>query len=392
MEPSTIRRHIANVCKAFGFSNIEGEHYSYREELVDLFAQHRSELVHPQLVGQGKSAIEFPGSPLTLKSPLYVERPPIEKQCLQEIRKPGGLVRIRAPQHMGKTSLLHRILAGANEMNFATVRLNLRQAEAAVLTDLDTFLRWFCINLIRKLNLSVQIEDYWDSDRFGSLVSCTTSFQFCLLEQLHQNLVLGLDEVDWLFEFPQIAQGFFALLRSWHEEANNLQVWQRLRLVVAHSTEVYLPLNLNQSPFNVGLPIRLSELTIDQIQQLAKHYGWNGSAAAIQQIVAMVGGHPYLLQLAFYHLQQGMTLEELLRTAPTQAGIYRDHLRRHWQVLQNYLELQIALDRVIANEPQGTSLDPILAYRLESSGLARLDGNQVRLSCELYRRYFSDRS
>jgi hypothetical protein len=240
LEPSTIRRHIANVCKAFGFSNTEGEHYSYREELIDLFAQHRSELVNPQLIYRGKSAsLEFPGSPLTIKSPFYVERPPIEEQCLQEIRKPGGLVRIRAPQYIGKTSLLHRILAGASEINFATVRLNLRQAEAAVLTNLDTFLRWVCVNLSRKLNLLAQLEDYWDSDRFGSLVSCTTYFQFCILEQLHQNLVLGLDEVDWLFEFPQIAQGFFALLRSWHEEANNLQVWQQLRLVVAHSTEGY---------------------------------------------------------------------------------------------------------------------------------------------------------
>ncbi len=112
----------------------------------------------------------------------------------------------------------------------------------------------------------------------------------------------------------------------------------------------------------------------------------------MQQLVAMVGGHPYLLQLAFYHLQQGMALEALLQTAPTQAGIYRDHLRRHWQVLQNYPELQTALDRVIAHELQGTKLDPILAYRLESSGLIKLDGNQVRLSCELYRRCFSDRS
>lgn len=391
LEPSTIRRHIANICKAFGLSNAEGEHYSYRDELIELFAQHRSELVNPELIYQGKLAnLEFPGSPLTLKSPFYVERPPIEEQCLQEICKPGGLVRIRAPQYMGKTSLLHRLLARASEINYATVRLNLRQAEAAVVADLDTFLRWFCVNLSHKLNLPVQLDD-WDGDRFGSLVSCTTYFQSCILAQLPQNLVLGLDEVDWLFEFPQVAQGFFALLRSWHEEANNLEVWQRLRLVVAHSTEVYIPLNLNQSPFNVGLPIRLPELSIAQVQGLAQQYGWHSSTQAVQPLVAMVGGHPYLLQLAFYHLQRGMTLKQLLQTAPTQAGIYRDHLRRHWQVLQDYPELQTALDQIIANEPKETTLDPILAYKLESSGLIKLEGNQVKLSCELYRQYFSDR-
>lgn len=226
----------------------------------------------------------------------------------------------------------------------------------------------------------------------GSLVSCTTYFQSSVLEQLSQNLVLGLDEVDWLFEFPQIAQGFFALLRSWHEEANNLEIWQRLRLIVAHSTEVYIPLNLNQSPFNVGLPIRLPELSLDQVQWLAKQYGWHSSIQAVQQLVAMVGGHPYRLQLALYYLQRGMTLEQLLQTAPTQAGIYQDHLRRHWQRIQDYPELQIALDRVIISEPQGTTLDPIFADKLESTGLVKLESNQVKLSCELYRQYFSDRS
>lgn len=42
---------------------------------------------------------------------------------------------------MGKTSLLHQILAKVSAINYVTVRLNLRQAEAAVLTDLNTFLQ-----------------------------------------------------------------------------------------------------------------------------------------------------------------------------------------------------------------------------------------------------------
>lgn len=76
VEPSTIRRHIANICKAFGLSNAEGEHYSHREELIELFAQYRSELVNPQFIYLGKFAnLEFPGRPLTLKSAFYVERP-----------------------------------------------------------------------------------------------------------------------------------------------------------------------------------------------------------------------------------------------------------------------------------------------------------------------------
>lgn len=395
VEAATIRRHLANICKEFGLSNPEGERYSHRDELIDLFAQHRPEMVNPELVKGQRSlrSPEFPGSPVALESPFYVERPPIEERCAREILKSGALIRIRAPQRMGKTSLLNRIVAKAKAVGYRTVRLNLRQAEEQFLTDLDAFLQWFCVNVSHKLELPPQLDDYWDSDRFGSIVSCTTYFQAHLLGQLNDCLLLGLDEVDWLFEAPKIAKGFFALLRSWHEEANNLETWQQLRLVVVHSTEVYIPLNINQSPFNVGLPVRLPELTPEQVLSLARRYRLRWSAASeAERLVAMVGGHPYLVQLALYHLQRDeMTLDELLETAPTQAGIYSNYLRHQWQTLQGHPELMAALKTAIEAETAGVQLEPTLAYKLESKGLVQLRGNEVRVSCQLYRRYFRDR-
>jgi hypothetical protein len=392
VEPSTVRRHLANIYKEFGLSNLEGEHYSRRDELIELFTRYKPEVVNPGLVsGKGRSPdLDFPGSPLTLESPLYVERPPIETRCAKEILKPGALIRIRAPKRMGKTSLLNRIMANAEAAEYQALRLNLRQAEEQFLTSLDTFLQWFCITVSHKLNLPAQLDEYWD-DRFGSLVSCTAYFQAHLLGQLDTCLLLGLDEVDWLFEVPKIAQGFFALLRSWHEEANNLDAWQRLRLVVAHSTEVYIPLDINQSPFNVGLPVRLPELTPTQVQKLARQYDVYGlSAAETEKLTTLVGGHPYLVQLALYHLQQGeISLNVLLRTAATQAGIYSSDLRRHWQTLHSYPELMQALKTVIDTDA-GIQLDPTLAYKLESMGLVRLRGNQVSVSCELYRQFFRE--
>jgi AAA-like domain/Bacterial regulatory proteins, luxR family len=150
LEASTVRRHLANICKEFGLSNSEGEHYSYREDLIELMAQHKPELIYPALFNGRLARLsqpEFPSSPLTPDSPLYIERPPIEERCAREILKPGALIRICAPQGMGKTSLLNRITANAEASNYVTIRLNLRLAEDVVLTGLDTFLRWFCINL-----------------------------------------------------------------------------------------------------------------------------------------------------------------------------------------------------------------------------------------------------
>jgi hypothetical protein len=191
-----------------------------------------------------------------------------------------------------------------------------------------------------------------------------------------------------LFDAPETAQDFFALMRVWHEEANNLEIWQRLRLVVVHSTEVYIPLKLNQSPFNVGMPVRLPDFTLDQILELAQRYQLDWSPAQAGSLLALVGGHPHLVHSAIYHLQSGrMTLDDLLKTAATQTGIYTGYLRGHYQRLHDHPDLGTAFKNVIEADA-GVQLEPIAAYKLESLGLVQIDGDAVKPSCELYREYF----
>ena len=192
-------------------------------------------------------------TPVQFDSPFYIERPPIEADCCQVILQPGALIRIKAPEKMGKTSLLRRILVHAEYHGCCKVELNLRNAEAAVWGSLDKFLRWFCANVSRELGVAPKLDDYWAEDLYGSLISCKTYVQTYLLPQLEHPLALGLDNVDRVFEYPEIAQDFLPMLRSWNEEANNFEVWQALRLVIAHATDIYIDLDAHQSPFNVGL-------------------------------------------------------------------------------------------------------------------------------------------
>jgi AAA-like domain/Bacterial regulatory proteins, luxR family len=388
LEASTVRRHLANICKLFDLKNLTGEHYSYRDELGRLFVQHQPDWVNHALIGSAppKTAqpIEVPGHPLAPQSKLYIPRPPIESRCQAELLKPGALIRIRAPQRMGKTSLLNRALTHAHTIGYKAIRLNVGQAESSILANLDTFLRWFCLNVTQRLGLTLVLEDYWEP-QLGSLISCTAYMQQ-ILQETSTNLVLGIDDVDGLLDFPETARGFFALLRGWYEEANGLEIWQNLRLIVVHATEVYIPLNLHQSPFNVGLPLRLPLLTFEQAQTLAEAYPLEIPQPKLATLYDWVGGHPYLFQLAFYALYSNeLSLDDLLKTAATQAGIYSHHLRRFWQTLQARPALADALAQVL---DQARVLDPILAYQLESMGLIQLQGNQACLSCELYRHYF----
>lgn len=242
----------------------------------------------------------------------------------------------------------------------------------------------------RQLKLEPALDDYWDED-MGSKVSCTIYLQGDLLQETDSPVVLDLNEVNRLFESPKIAGEFLPLLRSWHEEARRCDLLKKLRLIVLHSTEVYIPLKLTQSPFNVGLPVQLPCFTKEQVIALADRHGldWTDGTCA-ERLMAMVGGHPYLVRLAFYHLCQGnVTPDRLLREAPTMAGIYKEYLRSLWATLQEHPELFAALKKVIETDESKVQLDPIVAYKLDSLGLVRLDGNSCTLSCELYRQFFN---
>jgi hypothetical protein len=332
--------------------------------------------------------VEVPEGTVSLDSPFYIERPPIEEYSYQEIQRDGALIRLRGSSKMGKTSLKNRILAYANNLNYHTVTINFKQADETILQDLDKFLRWFCANIAHQLGLKAMLNDYWNED-IGSKVSCTIYFQQHILTSLTQPLVIGLDEINILWEYPKIAQHFLPLLRSWYEEAKDLRVWQKLRLVICNATEFYIPLDINQSPFNVGLCLKLPEFTPKQVTNLAKLHGLNWKEEQeVSQLMKVIGGHPYLVRLAFYHLiNDNLSLNKLLDEAATLSGIYSKYLRFHWQILEENIELMNAIQEVITTNDK-IKLEPIIAYKLETMGLVKLNKDNITISCQLYHSYF----
>ncbi|HBB33676.1 MAG TPA: serine/threonine protein kinase [Cyanobacteria bacterium UBA9273] len=334
--------------------------------------------------------LDEPEGQVALDSAFYVQRPPIESDCYEAIVKPAALIRIKAPRQMGKTSLMSRILHHASQQGYHTACVNFQLADAEFLTNLDRFLQWFCASISEELDLETKLDNYWQGV-LGSKNKCTKYFQRYLLSEIPSPLTLGLDEVDQVFQHPEIATDFFGLLRAWHERGKNEAIWQKLRLVIVHSKEVYIPLNINQSPFNVGLPIELPELTQEQVADLIGRHGLNWMRHQVEQLMAMTGGHPYLVRVALYQIAQGrMNLETILQAAPTEFGLYGDHLRRHLLNLQENAELMAAIQKVVAaNEP--VEIKTTEAFKLRSMGLVKFQGNAVMPLCEMYRRYFRDR-
>lgn len=335
------------------------------------------------------AAPELPEGQVEIVSQFYIDRPPIESRCYETIKQPGALIRIKAPRQMGKTSLMARILHHAEQQNSTTIALSFQLANKRVFANSDTFLQWFCASVAQELGILEQLTKCWElAEIIGSNQCCKAFFEQYVLPKIPNYLTLGLDEVDRVFESPEIADDFFGLLRALHEEAKRRDIWKKFRLIVVHSTEVYIPLDINKSPFNVGLPIELPEFNCQQLQELAIRHGLNWHQEQVEKLMDLVGGHPYLARLAMYHIaRQDVTLEQVIAEGATEAGIFSDHLRRHLWNLEKYPELLTAMKEVVSNEG-GVRLRSEQAFKLNSMGLVKLHGNNCTPKCNLYAQYF----
>ncbi|NJM99162.1 MAG: serine/threonine protein kinase [Phormidesmis sp. RL_2_1] len=338
-------------------------------------------------------ALELPRGQVPLESPFYIERSSIESECYRSIGEPGALIRIKSSRQTGKTSLMSRIIAFARNHDYVTVTLNLELASTDILSDVDRFLRWFCVMVSKALDLPARVEDYWEA-LCGSSYNCSEYFESYLLATSPEPIVLALDNVDIIFSYPEVASNFFGMLRAWYESARygsaESDTWQKLRLVVVYSTEVYIPLPIHQSPFNVGMLVELPNFTAEQVALLIARYQLNWSEADIAALMSLVGSNPHLVRLTLYHAKRSsMSLGQIRENAIAPSSIYIAHLQEKFWALQPHAHLLEGIKQVMtAATPQ--ELDPVTLLKLEGMGLVSINHGKASSACDLYRLYFGN--
>jgi AAA-like domain len=329
--------------------------------------------------------LEFPEGQVPLNSPFYIERANLESTCDREITKPGALLHIQSPRKMGKTSLATRIINNASDREFQTVYLNLERVDTVIFSSIKQVLRWLCANVTQQLGIEPKLNDYWDDD-LGALISCTIYFEEYLLKQLSQPLLLVLDEVERVFKQPNITHDFLALLRNWHEKSKDLTAWQQLRLVIINSTDVYLSLKTNQSPFDLGLTINLPPFSSAEIEDLAKQHRIELNSGELELLSEVTGGFPYLVRLVLYEIvKKNLTFQTFLKEKITETEIFNNQIHYLLWNLQQHPNLWSSFQQVLKSP---TNLETELAFKLASLGLVNIEGNKATVSCGLYQKYF----
>jgi hypothetical protein len=335
------------------------------------------------------SNLEFPEGVMPLNSKFYMEPISALQQCQEAIIHPNALLRIQAPRQMGKTSLLERIVNYAEGLNYRIARIDLREADLATLEDLDLLLQWFCQEVCDRLDLPIVVAENWQNGG-GSKSACVKFFEKHLLHTANQPLLLSLDNLDQIFINPLVGDDFASLIRAWHDKTNN--TWrQQLRIIILYIWYVE-PTVANHSPFNVGCPIDLPELTIDLVGKLVTLYGLEWSKGEIQQLTDLVGFHPFLIRLALYHVATKKTsLAEILDRGHLADSLFNGHLMSHLRYLERQPEeLRQIMAQVVNSESPPTIVSSLL-QRLNDAGLVKLDGDRVLPANKLYQLYFSTR-
>ena len=320
------------------------------------------------------------------ESRFYIERAE-DSRAQKALQAQEGTLIIKGSRQMGKSSLLNRVMATAVERDRQVVFLDFQLFDQPALNDRQRFFRQFCTWITDELDLPNRIDEYWQVD-LPLPKLCTSYMNRYLLKALETPVILAMDEVDRAFN-TDFRSDFFSMLRSWHNKRATSKLWKRFSQILVISTEPYqLIEDLNQSPFNVGQTLRLSDLTESQAAELNRRHGRPLTAGQMRELMRLLAGHPYLVRRALYLIATDQyPPADFFATAVSNQGPFGEHLRRHLFRLTGKAALVQGLMQIIDNQ---TCTDEQVIWRLEGAGLVKREGKRVVSRCQLYADYFRE--
>ena len=331
------------------------------------------------------SQLETPGDMVKPGSRLYIERE-ADRILKKHILRSGTTMLVKGSRQTGKSSLLVRGKQFATDHQRDVLYIHFRELDERLWQDLNTFFRRLAD--IIAYELKTESPDRCWRRPFGPKMKLGDFMEECVLAKAARPIVFIMDEVDKLFGSP-CQDGFFSLLRVWHNKRAEDKLWDNLNLVLAYATEAHLFIkDMNQSPFNVGLLIEMTDFDLALIEEMnGRHGGLVSQEQDLQRLIGLVGGHPYLLHLAFYELATNKwTVDHLLAVALDEDGPFGSHLRGCLRHLRRQPELVEAMKEVVQ---QRACSDADAFYRLRTAGLIMMghERRQVVPRCGLYEQY-----
>lgn len=333
----------------------------------------------------------------------YVNRPDIERACYEKINL-LELIRIKGSLGMGKTWLLRRLINYAKSKGYLTIKIDLNEPDSSVFKSLKSFYTWFCEKVIINLDIeALHINPYTEyyNNYLDSNTNTTHYFQKHLLKILlkhnQSKLLLALDNVERLFNFPdEIVENVSRLWRSWNDNKTTT-IWQNIMMIVSYSTMDYPDSNIDSSPFkNIGHEVNLLDWTINQIRVVIQRYNIALDTQQINDLIFLIGGHPYLITKAIEYFHESQkNVSDLVKIQDNillyiyDYRPFEKYLEQVIEHLENIPELSDIYYGILQQDLK-KNIDRTNKFHLNAMGLIKIEKGQILPKYPLYQKYFSD--
>ncbi len=351
-----------------------------------LIAELLSAIAEPLRPRATEVKLEPVGGAVPPDSPFYLRRA-ADHEFLQALEDAESILLVKGARQIGKTSMLAQGAKRAKELGRRVAMTDFQKFNAAQMSSDEAFYKLLAATLARQLGFKYDFAGEWD-EIFGANLNME-NFLRELLDAADTPLVWCMDEVDKLFTAP-FASDFFGLVRSWHNSRSTEPdgPWSKLTVVIAYATEAHLFIqDLNQSPFNVGRRMELSDFNLQQTVDLNGRYGGPlGSYGDVETLHALIGGQPFLTRRALDTLATGkMDFTALLAQSSRDDGPFADHLKRILiSVSRLPSVIEYARELLTGTVPAGQDA----FYRLLAAGIIRqTPGGRPAFRCDLYQQY-----
>lgn len=329
------------------------------------------------------------GGAVALDSKFYIERQ-TDAEFLVALKRQDSLVLVKGARQVGKTSLLARGLQQARLAGAKVVVADFQNLSAENFASSEKLFLTLAESVADQLEMEVLPSQTWNQ-HLSPGINFERYWRRHIFPAIHTPIVWGLDEVDRLFTCP-FGSEVFGLFRSWHNKRalDPEGHWQRLTLAIAYATEAHLFItDLNQSPFNVGTRLQLSDFSLEQIRDLNARFGSPlVNERELQRFWELLGGHPYLVHRGLCEMaSRGLPFSAIETQALQNDGLFGDHLRRLLLSLWQGNSRRDAISTLIAGNRK---LPTEAFYALRSAGLlAGESSDSAQFRCQLYAQYLA---
>ncbi len=333
--------------------------------------------------------LESVGGAVPLDSKFYILRP-TDEEFYEAIVRRDSIVLIKGARQMGKTSLMARGLQEARRSGARVILTDYQKLNAAHLESVEKLFLALGETITEQLDMDISLADTWNPRR-GPSMNFERFLRREILAKLNCPLLWGMDEVDRLFSC-NFGSEVFGLFRSWHNERSldPTGPWQNLTLAIAYATEAHMFItDMNQSPFNVGTRLELSDFTLEQVAELNDRYDSPlRDQTELARFHELVAGQPYLTRRGLHEMaNRKLNFWDFEAQAVRDDGPFGDHLRRLLVSLAQDSTLFEIMRALLGGRHIAA---PEAFYRLRSAGLvAGESAQQMRPRCKLYELYLA---